>query len=275
LPVTASSVSHVSCDPHRIRQTVWNLLTNAVKFTPKNGSISVKLLRDRSAACIQISDNGRGIASDLLPYIFDRFRQGEGGTKRQFGGLGLGLSIAKTLVELHGGQISAVSGGAGEGSLFTITLPLRAVRLDPSPADQLPATTAELPRLDGLRLLVVDDEADARDLLVKVLRDVGASVTAAGSVVEALQRIDSVQPQVLVSDIAMPLQDGYDLIRLVRKTGRTAKDLPAIALTAFAHKTDIRMALLAGYQVHVAKPVDPYDLVTIVASVAGRTGPPT
>jgi PAS domain S-box-containing protein len=271
--------SHVSCDAHRSRQVIWNLLTNAVKFTQKGGTITIKLSRDRSTARIQIGDNGQGIPADLLPYVFDRFRQGEGGTKRKYGGLGLGLSLVKTLVELHGGTVSARSDGLGKGSLFTVHLPLRAVRLDLSATGQhddgVPPIESILPRLDGLRILMVDDEADARDLLAKVLRDAGAIVAAVGSVVEALQVIETVQPQVLLSDIAMTAQDGYDFIRLVRKSGRSAKDLPAIALTAFAHKEDIRRVLLSGFQMHVAKPVDPYDLIAVVASLAGRIDTPT
>lgn len=267
--------SHVSCDPLRIRQVIWNILTNSIKFTQSGGKITIKLSRDRSTARIEIADDGQGIAPDLLPYIFDRFRQGEGGSKRQFGGLGLGLSLVKTLVELHGGQVVAHSDGPARGALFTIHLPLRAVRLAPGvqadPKNTSPTESA-LPRLDGLRILVVDDEADARDLLVKVLKDAGAVTSAAASVVEALQIIETVQPQILLSDIAMPIQDGYDLIRQIRKSGRLARDLPAIALTAFAHKDDIRQALLAGFQMHVAKPIDPYDLVTVVASITGRTG---
>ncbi len=268
--------SHVSCDPHRIRQVIWNILANSVKFTKKGGTISVKLSRYRSMARVEISDDGQGIARDLLPYIFDRFRQGEGGSKRQFGGLGLGLSLVKNLVELHQGDVFARSDGPGRGSVFTVHLPLRAVRLDLSATDSrasvAPPSPAKPMRLDGLRILMVDDEVDARKLLAKVLMDVGAVVTTAGSVVEALQIMETAQPEVLISDIAMPQQDGYDLIRLVRKSGRHAGILPAIALTAFVHKDDIRQALLAGFQVHVPKPIDPYDLITIVGSVAGRSG---
>jgi PAS domain S-box-containing protein len=242
----------IPCDPHRIRQVFWNLLTNAVKFTPKDGTITIKLSQDRFNARIDIGDNGQGITADLLPFVFERFRQGEGGTKRQHGGLGLGLSIVKNLIELHGGEISVTSEGAGRGSLFTINLPL------PASVPELSASTpkpAQPPRLDGLRILVVDDEPDARNLLVKVLKEVGALAVSAGSVPEALHLIETTPPQILLSDIAMPSQDGYDFIRLVRKAGHRAKDLPAVAITAFVHKDDVRQALLAGFQMHVAKPV--------------------
>jgi PAS domain S-box-containing protein len=259
----------IPCDPHRIRQILWNLLTNSVKFTPKDGTVTLKLSQDRSSARIEIGDNGQGIPADLLPYVFERFRQGEGGTKRQHGGLGLGLSIVKNLIELHGGEISVKSEGAGRGALFTINLPIPATPLELSPDTPKPA---EPPRLDGLRILIVDDEPDARNLLVKVLKDVGAIAVAAGSVVEALRLIETAPPQILLSDIAMPVQDGYDLIRLVRKSGHLAKELPAVAITAFVHKDDVRQTLLAGFQMHVAKPIDPYDLITVIASLAGRTG---
>jgi PAS domain S-box-containing protein len=258
----------IPCDPHRIRQVLWNLLTNSVKFTPKDGTVTIKLSQDHLNARIEIADNGQGIPADLLPYVFERFRQGEGGTKRQHGGLGLGLSIVKNLIELHGGEISVTSDGAGSGSTFTINLPLPASRQLSSDARK----PTQPPRLDGLRILVVDDEPDARNLLVRVLNDVGALAVAAGSVVEALRLIDSTQPHILLSDIAMPVQDGYDFIRLVRKSGHLAKDLPAVAITAFVHKDDVRQALLAGFQMHVAKPIDPYDLITVIASLAGRTG---
>jgi PAS domain S-box-containing protein len=267
------AAGHASCDSARIQQVIWNLLSNAVKFTNKGGTVRIALLRDRSTACITVSDSGLGIAADFLPYVFERFRQADSSTKRRFGGLGLGLSIVKHLVELHGGTVSAHSDGLGTGSTFSVNLPVRAVAAVPETA--APAASTDLPqvRLDGLRVLMVDDEADARRLLGKVLEESGAIVTAVRTVAEAMEAItNGPLPEVLISDIAMPDEDGYDLIRRVRGMGINAKQLPAVALTAFAHKEDRRRVLLSGFQVHVAKPVDPHELSALVASLAGRTG---
>jgi PAS domain S-box-containing protein len=278
------SASRTTCDSTRIQQVIWNLLSNAIKFTPKGGKVSVALSREQSDVRIQVSDNGQGMSPELLPYVFDRFRQADSSTRRKFGGLGLGLSIVKHLVEMHGGTVEAHSDGEGKGSRFTIRLPLKAVRIDESPPDEEAgeketsgtefATAPPLPlvRLDGLCVLVVDDEPDARRLLVKVLQEVGAIVTAAESGKEALDLLPKVKPHVLVSDLGMPEMDGYDLIWAIRSAGHSAKELPAVALTAFAHKEHQRRALLAGFQVHVAKPVDPHDLTVVIASLAGRTG---
>lgn len=276
------AASRASCDAGRMQQVVWNLVSNAVKFTPKGGTIRVTLAREPFDVRIEVSDSGQGIDPELLPYVFDRFRQADSSTRRKFGGLGLGLSIVKQLVELHGGTVHAHSEGEGQGSTFTVILPIRAVFIDEegdNPEDEnefMNSAVATLPlvRLDGLRVLVVDDEFDARRLLVKVLEQAGAVVTAAASAAEAIEALGSANPEVLVSDLGMPDQDGFDLIREVRKRGYHAKDLPAIALTAFVHKTDRRQALLAGFQVHVPKPVDPHELTEFIASLAGRTGPP-
>jgi PAS domain S-box-containing protein len=269
---------HSSCDKNRMQQVVWNLLTNAIKFTPQGGAVRITLQREHSSAQIQVSDQGQGISAGFLPYVFDRFRQADSTTQRKHGGLGLGLSIVKHIVEMHGGTVQAQSAGEGHGATFTVNLPVRAVRLDEgnggaavhSEEAQLPDLT--LIRLDGLRVLVVDDEADARRLLVKVLGEAGAIITAVGSVADAMEALATANPQVLLSDIAMPNQDGYDLIRLVRGAGHLAKELPAVALTAFAHKDDRLRALLAGFQVHVPKPIDPHELIAIIATLAGRTG---
>ncbi len=278
------SASPASCDAARIQQVVWNLLSNAVKFTAKGGKVSVTLGREQSSALIQVSDSGYGMRPDLLPYVFDRFRQADSSTRRRFGGLGLGLSIVKQLVELHGGSVEAQSEGEGRGSTFTVRLPIRAVRIDEcgeepeAAAPESEAVTASpVPglRLDGLRVLAVDDEPDARRLIAKVLEEAGATVTSAASVAEAMQALAEAHPNVLVSDIAMPEQDGLDLIRQVRAAGYTARDLPAVALTAFARKEDQRQVLLAGFQVHVVKPIDPHDLTVIIASLAGHTGAQT
>ncbi len=276
------------CDPMRIQQVVWNLLANAVKFTPRGGTVTIALSRERSEVKIRVTDTGQGMSAELLPFIFDRFRQADGSTRRKFGGLGLGLSIVRHLVELHGGTVEAHSPGEGRGSTFTVILPVRALHPAGHDGDEPTAGGAEdqselivpsgLPmvRLDGLRLLIVEDEADARRLLSKVLEQAGATVTAAGSAAEAMAALKKngakAPPHVLVSDIGMPEEDGLDLIRQVRKAGHTVRDLPAVALTAFVHKEDQRQALLAGFQVHVPKPVDPHDLTVVIASLAGRTG---
>jgi signal transduction histidine kinase len=281
------AASKASCDSTRIQQVVWNLVSNAVKFTPKGGRVSVTLARERSSFQIQVRDNGQGINGELLPYVFDRFRQADSSARRKFGGLGLGLSIVKHIVEQHGGTVVARSAGEGAGSTFIVRLPIRAVALDENPEERAEGASGSgepaselgtkgqlhLPpvRLDGLRVLVVDDEPDARRLLVKVLEQVGAVVTGAGSAAEALELLAKVQPEVLVSDLGMPKVDGYDLIRQVRGRGHHAHDLPAVALSAYVNKDDQRKALFAGFQVHISKPVDPPDLLSVIASLAGRT----
>ncbi len=273
-----SSASPVTCDPSRIQQVIWNLLSNAVKFTPKGGMVSVSLERVRSSARIKVTDTGRGIEPEFLPFIFERFRQADSSTRRKYGGLGLGLSIAKQLTELHGGTITVESAGWGRGATFSVELPVRAVNLPEDDDEDVPAgihpVLSDLPevRLDGLRVLIVDDEADARRAVSKVLQAAGAIVTVASSAEDAMFIMSKHQTEVLVSDIAMPDEDGYDLIRRVRAAGHTARDLPAIALTAFAHKEDRLRALLSGFQVHVPKPVDPHDLIAVIGSLVGRTG---
>ncbi len=274
------AASRISCDEVRMQQVVWNLVSNAVKFTPKGGTVTSTLARERSNIKIQVKDNGQGMDKDLLPFVFDRFHQADSSSKRKFGGLGLGLSIVKHIVEAHGGSVKAESEGEGKGSMFTVLLPIRAVQLE---ADSMPSTTPRtalgaeaseshpLVRLDGMRVLVVDDEADARQLLVKVLEQAGAKVLAASSAREALDILSQLTPEVLVSDLGMPEEDGLDLIRKVRGRGLHPRDLPAVALTAFVSKEDQRAALLAGFQVHVAKPVDPHDLTAVIASLTGRT----
>jgi CheY-like chemotaxis protein len=275
------SASGAWCDSVRIQQVVWNLVSNAVKFTPKGGRVDVTLSREKSSFQIQVVDNGQGISAELLPYVFDRFRQADSSTRRRFAGLGLGLSIVKYIVEAHGGTVEAHSPGEGKGSTFTVRLPIRAVRIGEegeegkvtSNTDDVAPIVSRQPRvrLDGLRVLVVDDEADARWVLVLVLEQVGAIVTAAGSVREAIEALPTARPDVLVSDLGMPDQDGFDLIRQVRDDGYDARDLPAVALTAFVQKDDARLALLAGFQVHVPKPVDPHDLTSVIARLAGRS----
>jgi len=243
----ASPAWHSSCDPARVQQMVWNLVYNAVKFTPQGGRVVVTLSQEHSSFQIQVADDGMGISHAHLPRIFDRFRQADSGYRRKFGGLGLGLSIVKSLVELHGGTIDVRSAGADKGSTFTVRLPIQAVRTDESGRDAAvhagagatggrddtaaahdPARFPSV-RLDRLRVLIVDDEPDARRLLVRVLEEAGAIVTAAGSAAEALDTLPEARPEVLVSDIGMTEQDGFELIRQVRARGHHAQDLPAIA----------------------------------------------
>ena len=281
------SASAASCDSLRIQQVVWNLVSNAVKFTPKGGRVDVILSREKSSFQIQVSDNGQGISPELLPLVFDRFRQGDSSTRRRFAGLGLGLSIAKYIVEAHGGTVEATSEGEGKGSTFTVRLPISAVRIEEEGEDakiaietgegdpEATVPTADrhpLVRLDGLRVLVVDDEADSRQVLVMVLERVGAIVTAASGVLEAIEALPKARPDVLVSDLGMPDQDGFDLIRQLRASGHDATELPAVALTAFAQNDDAHLALSAGFQVHLPKPVDPHELTSVIARLAGRSG---
>lgn len=270
----------VSGDADRLQQVVWNLLTNAVKFTPKGGRVQVKLERVNSHVEIAVSDTGLGIAPEFLPFVFDRFRQADGSTTRRHGGLGLGLSIVRQLVELHGGTIKAESPGAGEGASFTVSLPLAIVhsasgsgkideeRVHPKVSGRI--TFECPPALENLRVLVVDDEEDARELLTLVLTQCKAEVLAVATVAEALAALEQLQPDVVVSDIGMPEADGFELIRRVRQLPREhGGRVPAVALTAYARVEDRMRALAAGYQMHVPKPVEPAELVTVIASLAG------
>jgi PAS domain S-box-containing protein len=268
----------ISGDPNRLQQVVWNLLSNAIKFTPKGGRVQVRLERVNSHVEISVSDTGAGIKPEFLPFVFDRFRQADGTTTRAHGGLGLGLAIVRHLVEMHGGTVTADSPGENQGATFTVKLPLLTVhpkfvgeeRVHPRASDQpLPLDCPE--SLEGMKVLVVDDEADTRDLLKIVLGQCGAEVVTAGSSREALELLPQVKPDVLVSDIGMPGEDGYELIRKVRALpaesgGRT----PAVALTAYARTEDRLRVLRSGYQMHVPKPVEMPELVTILANLAER-----
>jgi signal transduction histidine kinase/CheY-like chemotaxis protein len=265
-------------DSARLQQVVWNLLTNAVKFTPKGGRVQVALQRINSHLEIRVSDTGEGIKTDFLPFVFDRFRQADPGTTRKHGGLGLGLSIVRNLVELHGGTVEAKSPGEGQGSTFIVRLPIQIVhdeKIPPSTEDggkPRMATSAAV-SLRGIQILVVDDDADSRQLVKRVLSEYDATVRTAGSVDEALGLLRQSKPQAIISDIGMPEKDGYDLMRAVRSLPDSdGGKLPAIALTALARVEDRKRAMLAGYQAHVAKPVDPEELVAVVASLVGRTG---
>lgn len=269
----------ITADGDRLQQIVWNLLSNAVKFTPKSGHVAIAAYRDGSDVCIRVSDTGEGIRPDVLPVVFEPFKQADASTTRRHGGLGLGLAIVKRLVSAHGGIVHAESEGDGKGATFIVRLPARSAvpaisrGARGSTTIQTAATPIEdAPRLDGLRLLVVDDEEDALGLVSEVLREQGADVHVAGSACEALEKFARVRPDVVVSDIGMPEADGLSLIRKIRarppdQGGRT----PAVALTAYARAEDAQRAFAAGYQMHVTKPVEPMQLATIVASLGGRT----
>ncbi|APR76966.1 two-component sensor histidine kinase [Minicystis rosea] len=259
-------------DPTRLQQVVWNLLSNAIKFTSKGGRVHVKLACVESHVELEIVDNGQGIRADFLPYVFDRFRQADGTTTRAHAGLGLGLAIVRHLVELHGGSVRAHSDGEGHGAVFSVRLPVAAVRPKPegeSKHESVLDDAGILP-LRGLRVLVVDDEVDARELVAAVLTESGAEVTAVGSVPEALEMVQISRPDVLVSDIGMPAEDGYSLIRKVRAMEKSLGRIPAAALTAYASVQDRTRALLAGYSSHLPKPIEPAELTAVVANLAGR-----
>ena len=267
----------ITGDPDRLQQVVWNLLSNAIKFTGRNGRIDIVLRRAGSHIEIIVADTGVGIRPGSLSLIFNRFQQGDSSRTRAVGGLGLGLSIVKHLVEQHGGSVSVASPGEGEGATFTIQLPLTVMRAgggDPHVTEtRAAATDYRFSDLSGVTVLVVDDQADARDLIRRVLTECGADVATAASVDETLAAIEERRPDVLVSDIGMPDVDGYDLLRRVRALGHArGGGLPAIALTAFSRSDDRTRALRAGFLVHVSKPVEPSELVATVASVVGRTG---
>ncbi|MDR3622900.1 MAG: PAS domain S-box protein [Paludisphaera borealis] len=272
-----SLAGRVSGDPARLQQIVWNLLSNAVKFTPGGGKVQVLLERVNSHLEISVVDTGVGISPEFLPYVFDRFLQADSSTTRRHGGLGLGLAIVKHLVELHGGAVRAKSQGEGQGATFIVTLPITVVHPEqPSHSETRPRSWDQAQELckdhmlEGVKVLVLDDEPDARNLIRRVLSDCKAEVALASSAQEALQLVEEFGPDVIVSDVGMPDEDGYDFIRQVRAK-RSPRELPAAALTAFARADDRRLALFAGFQTHVAKPVDPEELVAVVASLAGRT----
>ncbi|MEO6418842.1 MAG: ATP-binding protein, partial [Polyangiaceae bacterium] len=267
-----ADAGEITGDPTRLQQIVWNLLSNAIKFTPKEGRIQILLERGESSVTLEVTDDGKGISPAFLPYVFDRFRQADGGITRTHGGLGLGLAISRHLVELHGGTMEVSSPGEGKGATFKAVFPIsqRHAR-DGVPVRQRTSDTevAPSPALKGLRVLVVDDEADTRDLLVAILERGGAVVTTASSLATALAAIDREIPDVLLSDVAMPDGDGYQLIEAVRKLPpERGGSIPAAALTAYARAEDRRRALNAGYLMHVPKPVEPAEVVSVVANLA-------
>ncbi len=268
----------ISGDADRLQQIVWNLLTNAVKFTPKGGEIQVKVQRIDSHAEIVVTDSGVGISKEFLPYVFDRFRQADASTTRIHGGLGLGLSIVRQLVDLHGGSVNVHSEGEGQGATFTITLPFVGVISNQKEAEPPHPIQGDdvipldgLPSLQGIKVLVVDDEADTRELICEVLKECGSEVITSCSVAEALQALEEHKPDILISDLGMPDEDGYSLISKIRALpAEHGGQIPAAALTAYARAEDRMRVLRSGFQFHLPKPVDSAELVTVVASLAGR-----
>ena len=263
----------VTGDADRLQQVIWNLLSNAVKFTPRGGRVMVRVARGDSQLEIAITDTGAGISKEFLPFIFDRFTQADTTTSRRHAGLGLGLAIVRHIVELHGGTVTAESDGVGRGATFRVTLPVRALRgADPDAKPQAIAAEnlADKITLHDVRVMIIDDEAETRDLLKVMLTAHGADVHTHASGAEGLAQLDGWKPNVLVSDIGMPVQDGYAFIKQVRSLGFGPNDLPAIALTAYARAEDRMRALAAGFQMHVPKPVEASELVMVIASLVKR-----
>jgi len=262
-------------DPDRLQQIVWNLLSNAIKFTPRGGKVQLRLARVNSHVEIAVSDTGRGITPDFLPHVFERFRQADATLSREHGGLGLGLAIAKQLTELHGGTIAVSSGGEGQGATFIVKLPLMIVHGDETVRDQpradrqMPALSPA-PRLDGIHVLAVDDEADSLQLVRAALEGAGATVTACGSWEQALDVLRRDTPDVMLADIGMPTMDGLQLIRAVRQMTGPSGMVPAAALTAYARAQDRIASLASGFQLHLSKPVDPLELIVAVGTLANR-----
>jgi CheY-like chemotaxis protein len=266
-----AEIAPIAGDPARLQQVIWNLLSNAIKFTPNGGRVNVTLRRSGAQAEIVVEDNGSGIRADFLPYVFDRFQQADASRTRRFGGLGLGLSIVKNLVEFHGGTVRAASDGDGHGATFTVAIPLaappelRAEAREPLPAE----TTAEDFSLADTRVLVVEDDHDAAEFVKNLLTMYGAEVLVATSANEALERLADAAPDILVSDIGLAEMDGYQLIERIReKPLAEGGGIPAVALTAFARSEDRTRALRAGYQAHISKPVESTELVATIASFA-------
>jgi PAS domain S-box-containing protein len=276
-PLLDPAVGPISGDADRLQQIVWNLLTNAVKFTPKGGRIQIQLQRVNSHVEIVVTDSGIGISKEFLPHVFDRFRQADASTTRIHGGLGLGLSIVHQLVDLHGGTVSVQSEGEGKGATFTISLPFVGVitNQETEPVQTIYNeeidTLEGLPSLQGLKVLVVDDEPDTRELIREVLTERGSEVITSGSVDEALEALEEHKPDILISDLGMPDEDGYSLISKIRALpADRGGHIPAAALTAYARTEDRMRVLRSGFQFHLPKPVDSAELVTVVANLAGR-----
>jgi len=264
-----ASLGQVMGDPNRLQQVVWNLLSNAVKFTPTGGRVGIRLMEASNQIQIQVSDTGKGINPDFLPFVFDYFRQADGTTTRTFGGLGLGLAIVRKVVEMHGGKVQAESAGEGLGATFTVEVPLlvrseQVRREENESLDSQPESSL----LSNTQVLVVDDEPDIRDLVSFILQDYGVQVTAVSSAQEALQALSESIPDVLISDIGMPRTDGYMLMREVRsRSPQEGGRVPAIALTAYAGEMNQQQALAAGFQMHISKPVDPDVLLKAIVDL--------
>jgi CheY-like chemotaxis protein/anti-sigma regulatory factor (Ser/Thr protein kinase) len=268
-------VGPIAGDPDRLRQIVWNVLSNAIKFTPREGRVQVRVERINSSVEITVSDTGIGIQPEFLPYIFERFRQADATLTRQFTGLGLGLAIVRNLVEMHGGTVSASSDGPGTGATFRVRLPLMIVHSGAAeekrihPRHESALSPATLPDLTGTTVVAVDDEADALALLREVLEAAGAIVITAASGAAALEKVHTVKPHVVVADLGMPLMDGFELIQRIRSSDDAAvRDVPAAALTAYARSEDRVSALQKGFAIHLAKPIDPVELASAVQALA-------
>jgi len=268
-------VGPIAGDPDRLRQIAWNLLSNAIKFTPKDGQVQVRLERINSHVEITVSDSGIGIDADFLPHIFERFRQAEGGLTRQHPGLGLGLAIVRDLVEMHGGTVLASSPGPNTGATFSVRLPVMIVHAPITqekrvhPRHELGGAVERLPELGGTKVLVVDDEPDALQLLTEVLEAAGAQVVSAASGAAALEHLAAAKPDVLVADLGMPLMDGFELVRRVRTSeDPSIRDIPAAALTAYARSEDRARTLQNGFEIHLSKPIDPVELASAVKALA-------
>jgi signal transduction histidine kinase/CheY-like chemotaxis protein len=266
-------------DADRLQQVVWNLLSNALKFTAAGGIVDVRIGMDGRFARVEVSDTGQGISPEFLPYVFDRFRQNDSSSTRRHGGLGLGLALVRELVELHGGLVRAASPGRNQGSTFTIELPVVLVpEVGQARSSADAVTSGTLPSLVGMRVLVVEDEADARELTATALQHFGAQVTTMSSCVDALLSLRAAAPHqlpdVVVSDIGMPGQDGYEFIRQVRMLATRAARIPAVAVTGYATPEDIERTMAAGFQLHLSKPMDPSELAAAIARLARRADRP-
>jgi PAS domain S-box-containing protein len=275
-PIFEAHIGPVSGDPDRLQQVFWNLLSNAVKFTPRGGRVQMRLQRVNSHVEVTVSDTGSGIREDFLPHLFERFRQGDSTTTRMHGGLGLGLAIAQRIVELHGGRIEAFSPGEGKGATFRVQLPIMIVHAEVEPERRVHPRVetrrapAAFPTLPDICVLAVDDDPDALALVREILETAGARVRTATSGRAALESIEADVPDVLVSDLGMPGMDGFEMIQRIRKMEGPARELPAAALTAYARSEDRAKALRLGFEMHLAKPIDPSELVAAVASLARR-----
>jgi CheY-like chemotaxis protein len=264
-----------------LQQVLWNLISNAVKFTERGGRVQVRLERVNSHVELLVSDTGIGIAPEFLPHVFERFRQADAGMTREHGGLGLGLAITRHLVEMHGGTIEVSSGGRGMGSTFTVKLPLMILHMASEPDTRVHPRAHQsgidisLSALAGISVLAVDDDADALMMVREILEAAGARVTTTESAVEALKLIEMIQPDVLLADVGMPKMSGFELMQQIRKSPNAAvRDVPAAALTAYARSEDRAHALRSGFQLHLAKPIDPTELMAAIASLARRRHAP-